>query len=425
MTRHWRKTAIAIAGTALVASAVGSAASASTPPYSGAGGAITGYDESAKCNTPEYTGNLAKLEAPDPYTVVMTLCNPDVAIPAKVAFASLGINSSDQLTDTDGLINNPIGTGPYMLGSGTTAARSCSTPTPTTGARRRSRRRRCSSGTARARSASSACSPAPPTPSTTSAPTTSPRWRATPTSPLVERSPLNVAYLGFNVDTPPFDNEKVRQAIGYPRPAAPRRQLLPEGLRGRDAVPAAGDPRLRRGLRRLHLRHREGQAAARRAGYRRRAQRHAELPRRGPRLRRPADPGGDQTSRPSWPQSASTSPSTSRSRRRSSTTRRPARCRSSCSAGAPTSRTRPTSGLPLHRGVQAARHAVPRPRRPARQAGQTTDEAAAADLYAQANALHPAARAAGADRLRRFGDGLPRRRGRRPRPARSPASGCR
>ena len=32
---------------------------------------------------------------------------------------------------------------------------------------------------------------------------------------LVERPALNVFYVGFNVDNPPFDNEKVRQAIGY------------------------------------------------------------------------------------------------------------------------------------------------------------------------------------------------------------------
>ena len=32
---------------------------------------------------------------------------------------------------------------------------------------------------------------------------------------LVERPALNVFYVGFNVDNTPFDNEKVRQAIGY------------------------------------------------------------------------------------------------------------------------------------------------------------------------------------------------------------------
>jgi ABC-type transport system substrate-binding protein len=32
---------------------------------------------------------------------------------------------------------------------------------------------------------------------------------------LLERDPLNVFYLGFNVDKPPLDNEALRQAIGY------------------------------------------------------------------------------------------------------------------------------------------------------------------------------------------------------------------
>ena len=176
MTRHWRKTAIAIAGTALVASAVGSAASASTPPDSGAGGAITGYDESAKCNTPEYTGNLAKLEAPDPYTVVMTLCNPDVAIPAKVAFASLGINSSDQLTDTDGLINNPIGTGPYTLKQWDHGSQIVLDANPNYwGDKALTPDGRVPVERRELRSASCSCSRAPPTASTTSAPTTSTR----------------------------------------------------------------------------------------------------------------------------------------------------------------------------------------------------------------------------------------------------------
>ena len=70
---------------------------------------------------------------------------------------------------------------------------------------------------------------------------------------LVERSPLNVAYLGFNVDMAPFDNPLVRQAIALDgRPPAAHRQLLPAWLRGGHAVPAAGDVRLPGGLRRLH-----------------------------------------------------------------------------------------------------------------------------------------------------------------------------
>src|SRR5690606_27217441 len=36
-----------------------------------------------------------------------------------------------------------------------------------------------------------------------------------PNLELYEREPLNVFYLGFNVDKPPFDDERIRQAVGY------------------------------------------------------------------------------------------------------------------------------------------------------------------------------------------------------------------
>ena len=117
MTRHWRKTAIAIAGTALVASAVGSAASASTPPASGAGGAITGYDESAKCGTPEYTGNLAKLEAVDAVHRDVHAVQPRRRHPGQGGVLVARHHASSDLArpTPTALINKPIGTGPYML----------------------------------------------------------------------------------------------------------------------------------------------------------------------------------------------------------------------------------------------------------------------------------------------------------------------
>lgn len=68
------------------------------------------------CN---YGGNLKSIEAPDPYTVVLTLCNPDGALPYKVAFGAMQIYSSDQLDANQGkgdILNNPVGTGPYMIG---------------------------------------------------------------------------------------------------------------------------------------------------------------------------------------------------------------------------------------------------------------------------------------------------------------------
>src|SRR6266508_159053 len=128
MRRHWRKTAIAVAGIALVASAVGSTVSATTSPPStepagtapatsapagtaaagsAAAGGMISYDESDTCGTEQNTSNVAKLGATDQYTFVLTLCASDPAIPAKVAFSSLQIYPSEYLSNTDGLINNP------------------------------------------------------------------------------------------------------------------------------------------------------------------------------------------------------------------------------------------------------------------------------------------------------------------------------
>lgn len=67
----------------------------------------------------DYGGNLLSLEAVDDHTVVLTLCNPDPALPSKVAFAALGISPSEVLESTGGggteLFENPVGTGPYVL----------------------------------------------------------------------------------------------------------------------------------------------------------------------------------------------------------------------------------------------------------------------------------------------------------------------
>lgn len=74
--------------------------------------------EAPDCGT-TYTGNLKAIEVVDKYTFKFTLCNPDPAIPSKVAFSAMAIRSADQLTATNGggdeLLSNPIGTGPYML----------------------------------------------------------------------------------------------------------------------------------------------------------------------------------------------------------------------------------------------------------------------------------------------------------------------
>ena len=66
----------------------------------------------------DYGGEFLKMEAVDELTVRFTLCAPDVAFPSKVAFSAFAIHSSDYLEATGGggdIVDNPMGTGPYML----------------------------------------------------------------------------------------------------------------------------------------------------------------------------------------------------------------------------------------------------------------------------------------------------------------------
>jgi ABC-type transport system substrate-binding protein len=66
----------------------------------------------------DYGGIIKSIEAVDQYTVKFTLCVSDPAFPAKAAFSSNAIHSSDYLEATGGggdLIQNPVGTGPYRM----------------------------------------------------------------------------------------------------------------------------------------------------------------------------------------------------------------------------------------------------------------------------------------------------------------------
>ncbi|MGH9187495.1 MAG: ABC transporter substrate-binding protein, partial [Acidimicrobiales bacterium] len=176
------------------------------------------FDESAACGTDEYPGNIATLEAVDELTVTFTLCDPDVAFPAKVAFSAFGIHPSEYIESTGGggdLVDSPIGTGPYKLEEWDRGNQLVLTANEDYWG-----------------------DPAPME-------TVVFRWSTEAAQRLVElqsgqvdgidqvgpedfatvegddslqlipRDPLNVFYLGFNVDRAPFDNETLRQAIGY------------------------------------------------------------------------------------------------------------------------------------------------------------------------------------------------------------------
>jgi peptide/nickel transport system substrate-binding protein len=74
--------------------------------------------ENGTFNGRPYAGKIKSITAPDPMTVVFTLCSPDVAFLAKVAFTVFAINDSDFLIahtaagDIQDVMN---GTGPFVL----------------------------------------------------------------------------------------------------------------------------------------------------------------------------------------------------------------------------------------------------------------------------------------------------------------------
>jgi ABC-type transport system substrate-binding protein len=66
----------------------------------------------------DYGGKIKSIEAVDEFTVKFTLCKPDPAFLAKVAFTPFGIQPREYLEYTGGtgqLLEAPVGTGPYRV----------------------------------------------------------------------------------------------------------------------------------------------------------------------------------------------------------------------------------------------------------------------------------------------------------------------
>ena len=66
----------------------------------------------------DYGGQVLSIEAVDELTVVFTLCRPDPAFQAKVAFTPFGIQPEEYIAFTGGtgaMLDAPVGTGPYMV----------------------------------------------------------------------------------------------------------------------------------------------------------------------------------------------------------------------------------------------------------------------------------------------------------------------
>lgn len=66
----------------------------------------------------DYGGKIQSIVAVDRLTVEFTLCKPDPAFLAKIAFTPFGIQPAEWIAETGGtgaLLEQPIGTGPYMV----------------------------------------------------------------------------------------------------------------------------------------------------------------------------------------------------------------------------------------------------------------------------------------------------------------------
>jgi peptide/nickel transport system substrate-binding protein len=183
-------------------------------------GNLLSYDESAKCGTDAYKGEIAKLEAVDASTVKLTLCTADAAIPAKVAFASLQILPSEYIdkagaTKGGDLVNKPIGTGPYVLKQWDKGSQIVLEANPNYWGEKANAKTAVfqwnPESAQRLVQLQSGAADGMDNVGTSDFDTVNNDGNLQ----LVERPALNVFYIGFNVDDPPFNNEKVRQAIGY------------------------------------------------------------------------------------------------------------------------------------------------------------------------------------------------------------------
>jgi ABC-type transport system substrate-binding protein len=178
--------------------------------------------EAGTYNGQPYTGQLKSIEAVDDLTVKFELCNPDPAFLSKIAFSAFAIDDSDYLATAglDGtIVDNPNGTGPYRLGewrrgsemifeafedwwgadvlsegpvlSDTVVLRWSSEPGQ--------KLLELQSGTVDGID----------NPSVDDIETIA----ADPNLQVIPREGLNIFYVGMNNTYPPFDNQKVRQAI--------------------------------------------------------------------------------------------------------------------------------------------------------------------------------------------------------------------
>jgi ABC-type transport system substrate-binding protein len=215
--------AAAIGGAvALMAMSAAPALAQGAPEAPGAGGyaAYPTYAdvdcEAGTFNGVAYTGNIAKIEAADDATVVFTLCNPDPAFLPKLAFSPFAINDADYLIDhvpDQSIVDNPNGTGPFVLEEWRRGDEVIFAANPDywgeAPMNERSVLRWSSEPGQKLIELQSGTVDGIDNPGVDDLDAI----EADPALEVIPRENLNVFYVGMNNAFPPFDNEKVRQAI--------------------------------------------------------------------------------------------------------------------------------------------------------------------------------------------------------------------
>ena len=164
----------------------------------------------------DYGGQVLSVEAVDELTVVFTLCRPDPAFLAKVAFTPFGIQPEEYIAFTGGtgaMLDAPVGTGPYMVTEWVRGEQVVYTrfdnywgekaPAQTAVLRflvePAARLQELQAGTADY--------------VTSVSPADMPTVEGDPNLQLIQQDNPNILYIGFTNTFPPFDDVRVRQAI--------------------------------------------------------------------------------------------------------------------------------------------------------------------------------------------------------------------
>jgi peptide/nickel transport system substrate-binding protein len=200
------------------ATAAGSVAppsqAASTAPYAAASYPDTAVD---CANKPAgYTGEFSQIKAIDANTVEFDLCAPDVSFLAKLAFATNGIQDSawlDAHSADKSDVKTTNGTGPYMLKEWVAGDHITMVANPNYWGTKPIAQtlifKWSDTAAQRLQELQSGAADGIDNVGTDDYATV----QADSSLALVNRDAFTILYLGFNVNDPPWDNEKVRQAI--------------------------------------------------------------------------------------------------------------------------------------------------------------------------------------------------------------------